>query len=382
MAKVKFAVLGGAGVIGSAHCQGVVANSRVAELAGIFDVNAAGAAKRAEEFKTRVYPSEKALLDDPELEVVMLATPHPLHAEQAIRCLRAGKHVLSEKPIAVRVSEADRMLAEARKAKRLLGVCYQLRTSPYVIKARQLIERGAVGKVRHVVCTVQGIKHDFYYGTAPWRGTWRGEGGGYLINNAPHTLDMLVHLIGAPKRVRGITRKQLQDIETDDCAYAIFEYADGAVGSFATSCNVAACGSRLEIYGDRGTLRIQNGELSYFKPKMPVEAFVRRKTQSSLYAGLEVKEVPQTLPKAPGNHAGLVRNFVEAIRTGAPLVSPGDQAILSLEIVNAITLSSYTEAPVELPVPRAAYDRLLAKLISLGRKGAYRPFANPLRRGK
>ena len=156
-----------------------------------------------------------------ELDVVVVATPHPSHAELTIAALEAGAHVLCEKPLAPEVREADAMIAAADRAGRLLGVCFQQRFRPVIAAARRLVDEGRLGALVRASIVDPLYRPNAYYRTADWRGTWKGEGGGVLMNQAPHTLDLLCHLAGPPATVWGVAQRRAQPMEAEDTATAL-----------------------------------------------------------------------------------------------------------------------------------------------------------------
>src|SRR4029077_19360248 len=188
-------------------------------------------------------------------DVVVVCTPHPSHAPLTIEALEAGAHVLVEKPLAVEAREADTMIDAAERVGRLLGVCFQQRFRPVIVAAHALIASGRLGELVRVSIVDPLYRPNSYYATAGWRGTWSGEGGGVLMNQAPHTLDLLCHLAGPPETVWGLSRRRSQPMEAEDTAAALLEYPNGAVGSLETS-PVEPGAQRIELVGDRGRIVI------------------------------------------------------------------------------------------------------------------------------
>ena len=198
MTGLRVVVAGAAANIFPAHRRGLEAIE--AQVIGVQDVNAAAAATVAGELGCPVLPTITDLLELP-ADLAIILAPHPFHADIAVAALRAGRHVLTEKPMAVEVGEADRMLMEAERASRLLMVAFQQRTRSEVREARRLIQSGFLGRIQRADVLASWPRRRSYFDVSPWRGTWRGEGGGILINQGQHDIDLLCHLAGPPMRV-------------------------------------------------------------------------------------------------------------------------------------------------------------------------------------
>ena len=186
------------------------------ELVGLFDIQPETVADRASEFGSAVYSDLNQMLKEAQADLAIIMTPHPAHAEQTIACLEAGCHVLVEKPMAIEVAEADEMVAAAEKANRLIAINFQQRFRPEVEAAYRLIQDEVIGEIQHVDMALSWPRTATYYANGGWRATWNGEGGGVLLNQAPHDLDLICHLLGRPQKVYAWTRTMLQKIEVED----------------------------------------------------------------------------------------------------------------------------------------------------------------------
>jgi predicted dehydrogenase len=356
--RLQHAVVGvGAGIFG-AH-RAALALPTV-EVVGVADVNRALADERAEDLGCPAFDDYHALLAETCPDVVVIMTPHPFHAEIAIAAFEAGCHVLTEKPMAVHVGEADAMIAAAERAGRLLAVSFQFRHRPEVVAARRLIVEGRLGHLQRAEVLAVWTRAERYYSGSPWRGSWKGEGGGVLMNQAPHNLDTLCHLMDMPNRVVGWTRTHLHDIEAEDTAHAMVEWPNGALGTIHVSTGEADVGDRVEILGTAGFLSVGMGraDLRLFEPDL------RQQIRDSeiLWMTPEGRDVPVDLPGSSADHLAVYRDFHSAILHGTPLRSDGAEARMSLELANAITYSSRHGVQVELPLDRAAYAALLDEL--------------------
>lgn len=330
------------------------------QIVGVTDVDGARAEQRAEELGCPAYPDYRALIRATRPDVVVIMTPHPFHAEIAIAALEAGCHVLCEKPMAVHAGEADRMIEAAERAGRLLAVSLQFRHRPEVVAAKRLVEEGRLGQLQRIDVLACWTRAARYYRQTPWRGTWKGEGGGVLMNQAPHNLDLACFLAGPPSRVVAWTRTRLQPIEAEDTAHAMLEWPGGALGTVHVSTAEADTGDRIELLGTGGRLVIRPGSLE-------VELFetdLRHHVQEAeiLWSSPAAHPFPVELAPGQADHVAVYRDLHAAILDGTPLRSDGTQGRLSLELANAITLSSRRGIAVDLPLDRAAYAALLEEL--------------------
>ena len=223
----------GAGVF-NMH-RAVATESGLCTIVAVQDIAPAAGQARADELDCPFYVDHKAMLAQEKPDLAVIITPHPYHAPLAIDALNAGAHVLVEKPISVHAGEADAMIEAAAQNDRLLAVNFQQRFRPEIQAAKELIAGGALGELQYVNMVVVWPRTRQYFANAGWRGTWKGEGGGVLLNQAPHNLDLLVHLMGMPARVAAWTRTRIHPIETEDTVQAMFEWQNGAIGSLHVS---------------------------------------------------------------------------------------------------------------------------------------------------
>lgn len=362
MEPVRFGVIGAAGIIGGLHLK-AIQQSPHAKLVGLTDVNRDRAGSLADETGARFYADVQAMLDDPEIEAVTLCVPHPLHAPLAVEAFQAGKHVLCEKPLAVSVSEADRMISAARRAGKKLGVVFQHRLRGDIRRMKSLVDEGMLGPLYRTALADAFLRIQGYYNMAPWRGTWAGEAGGVLMNQAPHSLDLFQWLGGRPRRVLGLAGTVKHRIEVEDMASAVVEYSDGGHGSIHCNTVQAPGHLRIELWGDRGALQLENGRLQWNRLGDSIQHFSDTETQNPFgQPKVEIEALPETA-EGPG-HMGVIDDFALAVRLDREPLASGEEAIWSLELANAIILSSYTRDWVELPVDRNAYDSLLQEFLT------------------
>lgn len=358
MSGPRVVVIGAAAHIFPAHRRGLRAID--AEIVGVQDVDAERVRIVADDLGCPTYEDVDQLLRT-EADLAVILTPHPLHAEMSIACLRAGLHVLVEKPIAVEVAEADHMIGEAERLGRLLCVAFQRRARAEVQEARRLIREGVLGELQRADLLANWPRRSGYFRTAPWRGTWRGEGGGILINQGQHDLDLLCYLLGRPSRVVGWRRTQLHPIETEDTVSAMVEWPGGATGFIHISTAEVDEHQRVEITGTAGRIRMRHGRLELIRNDVDVREYAASADNPYAEPSTSAAEL---ISGAPGTHEDLYRDLAQALAgSGAP-IAPGSSAILALELANAITCSSITGAEVRLPLDRDVYGDLLRSLRS------------------
>jgi predicted dehydrogenase len=356
--RLRYGVIG-AGVIAPLHLESIAALDDV-ELIGISALDREQVMARAQEAGCAAFVDHRELLAL-EPDVVVICTPHPSHPALAIESLEAGAHVLVEKPLAVEVREADTMIETADRLSRLLGVCFQQRFRPAIAAARGLIRDGRLGELVRVSIVDPLYRPNSYYRAAGWRGTWEGEGGGVLMNQAPHTLDLLCYLAGPPATVWGLARRRSQPMEAEDTATALLEYAGGAVGTMAVSTTEPGV-QRIELVGDRARIEIVGETLSFERFEPPLSEHLP--TCPEMFGQPALVSESVALPAGRGDHLDVHQDFAAAIREGRAPRVPARDALWSLEVANAIVLSTHTGHAVPLPVDRAAYAALLAGLRS------------------
>ena len=364
--KVRLGIVG-LGNVGSAHAVNLLAGKvERAELVAVCD-GEEGRLKPYARLKT--FSSSAALFRSGAIDAVYIATPHYHHTTVGIEALRAGLHVLVEKPLSVHVADGQRMLAAHRDKRQVFAIMFQMRTTAMWRKIKQLVSGGELGEIRRINWIVTDwFRTEAYYASGGWRATWAGEGGGVLLNQCPHNLDLLQWLFGMPQRVRGYCRTgRYHRIEVEDDVTAYLEYPNGATAVFITSTGEWPGTNRLEVTGERGRLVLENGSLQYKRNAVPMSVFSRMTPATT--PGPSVLDV-QIPIKEDGETPAVVilRNFVDAILDGAPLFVPAAEGLKSVELANAMLLSSFQDRSVDLPLSARAYERLLKQLIARSRR--------------
>jgi UDP-N-acetyl-2-amino-2-deoxyglucuronate dehydrogenase len=358
---LRYAIVGAGGTIAATHLA-ALAQFRGAHVVGLADINPQVASKRAEQVGCPFFLDHRVMLKELKPDVVVVCTPHPSHMDVMIDALEVGAHVLVEKPITVEVAHADAMIAAADAAPdQIVAVNLQHRFRPMTEYVKRIIDSGELGALVRVLCVEPWFRNDTYFRTASWRGTWKGEGGGVLMNQAPHPLDLLCYLAGLPDRLWGRIQTVDHDIETEDTAQAMFEYSNGATG-FLQINTVEAGERKMEIVGDKAALELSGSKLTIrrFKPSLTE---VRRNSKE-MFGSPEIEVETLDLPGDAGAHYAVYADFQAAIVEKRKPRCDLRGARMSVELANAITLSSMTQRMVSLPIDRAEYSALLADLKS------------------
>ncbi len=312
-----------------------------------------------------VFGDASALIRSGEIDAVLIATPHYQHTSIGIEALEAGLHVMVEKPISAHKADAERLLAcAARHPRQVLAGMFQLRVEPRYARLQELIASGRLGTVQRVSWLITDwFRTDAYYASGGWRATWRGEGGGVLLNQCLHNLDVLTWLLGMPSRVRGFAQLgRWHDIEVEDQVTAYLEWADGPTGVFITSTGEAPGTNRLEIAGSRGKVVLEDDRITFTENGTDALEWSRTATVGFSKPPVTVADLPFTNHPAP--HAALMENFTAAVLDGAPLIAPGSDGMRSVELANSIVHSSLLGQTVDLPLDGADWERQLARLVS------------------
>jgi predicted dehydrogenase len=363
MEKVRCGVIG-VGGMGSGHCK-IMGEIPEVELTAICDEVPEVVQRVAEQYSVRGFQDHGELLDSGLVDMVIIATPHYFHPPIAEAAFQRGLHVLSEKPVAVSVSQADRMIQAARASGKKFGVMYQMRTEARNRAAKRLVEEGRLGEIYRANLTMGWYRSQAYYDSGTWRATWSGEGGGVLINQAPHLLDLFTWLAGLPSRITGQVRTRLHDIEVEDEAFALLEYPNGAHGYLYASVLEAPSTEQIEICGDRGKLLLR-GDLRFWELDSSIQEFTR--SSPDMWGSPKAKEVEVPIEEVPHGHGVITRNFARSILHGEPLIAPGEEGLRAVELINGMIMSGRQSRPVDVPVDRAAYDSLLADLQRTSRR--------------
>ncbi|MDD5686869.1 MAG: Gfo/Idh/MocA family oxidoreductase [Elusimicrobia bacterium] len=361
MKTVRIGVIG-VGVMGSAHAKNIKGLKRM-ELTAVCDADKEMADKLSKELNCKVYYDSKKLIRSGDVDAVIIATPHYDHTITGIDALEQGLHVLVEKPISSHKADCERLIAAHKNKKQIFAAMFQFRTFPRFKKIKSIIENGELGEIiRTNWIKTNWFRPEAYYSSGSWRATWKGEGGGILLNQCPHNLDLFQYICGMPKKVVGFCGLgKRHNIEVEDEVTAYLEYPNGATGVFITSTGEAPGTDRFEICGEMGNLICENDEIIFLRNEMSSSKF--NKTTKFKFQGPDFWNIKIPVTGTAGMHAEIIQNFVNAILDGTPLIAPAEEGIKSVELANSILYSSITGKPVELPLNSAAYEKMLKKLI-------------------
>jgi len=359
--KVRLGIIG-VGGMGSGHA-GEVLGKKVnrCELTAVCDINPVQLRKYDDPVKK--FEDSRALIRSGTVDAVLIATPHYGHTTIGIDALKQGLHVLVEKPISVHKADCERLIAAHKNKKQVFAAMFNQRTDPHYKKVRQLVQGGDLGPIRRVNWIITDwFRTEFYYASGTWRATWAGEGGGVLLNQCPHNLDLFQWICGMPSRVRGFCGLgKHHRIEVEDEVTAYFEYPNGATGVFVTTTGEAPGSNRLEIAGENGRIVAEGGCVQFRRNEMPMTKFSRE--VKAAFATPEVWNIDIPVRGYGGQHLEIKQNFVDAILDGAPLVAPAREGIRSVELANAMLFSSLTGKTVDLPLNGKVYEKTLKQLI-------------------
>ena len=364
---VRFAIIG-LGVVGARHVQTFrKSRSRDFALTAAMEVNpeVARSAKSALPPDVPIYSSMDELVAAKVCDAVLIAVPHCWHPVLTIQAARAGLHVLCEKPLAVTVGPARAMIAECDLNQVALGAMLQDRTSAMNVAMKRMISAGRLGRIHRIsqVCT-RWYRTQAYYDSGAWRGTWDGEGGGILINQACHALDVFQWLGGMPTSVLASVGTRIHQIEVENTAEALLQYADGAMGHFYVSTAHEPGMDFIEIFGDKGTLVARDGKLRFARLEAPLSRHIQRcKIAEADIAKIRAAWTGVKLPAKPGgSHAEVIAAFAAHLLGGKPMVATGAEALNELELSNAMYVSAYSSKAATLPVDAREIEKIIARL--------------------
>lgn len=320
----------GAGNITETHIRAALATGDI-QIAAIYGANGAKAARLAETYGGTSYGDFDAFLAHRPMDVVVIGSPSGCHADEGIAAAERGLHVLTEKPIDISTERTDEMIRAARRAGVKLGVIFQDRLKPDILRLKRWIESGKLGRPILVEAAVKWYRPPEYYTKSKWRGTLALDGGGALMNQGIHTVDLLLYLLGDVARVQAVTATTLHDIESEDTCVATLEFANGVVGVLhATTAAYPGYPRRVEITGSEGTVRLEHDRIVSADLRNPV-AEQREETPTDQNASASSPVVSDVR-----GHQRIIEDFVQSIRTGRNPVCDGEEGRRSLALVEAI----------------------------------------------
>lgn len=361
LSKVRVGIIG-VGNMGSSHANTLLQNKVPrAELTAVVDISPKALANfpGVKHFSTFAELAKSGLVD-----AVIIATPHYGHTVIGMQALKAGFHVLVEKPISVHKGDCQKLIAAHKNKKQVFAAMFNQRTDPHFTKLRSLIQTGQLGKIQRVNWIITDwFRTEAYYSSGGWRATWAGEGGGVLLNQCPHNLDLYQWLFGMPDRVRAFCHLgKYHNIEVEDEVTSYMEYNNGATGVLITTTGEAPGTNRLEVAGEWGRVVIEDGNIRFTRNVESSTSYNR--TSQQRYTPPDTWQINIPAQGLGGQHTEILQNFVNAILDGTPLIAPAEEGIHSVELANAMLFSSLKGETIDLPLKSAAYEKTLKKLIA------------------
>ncbi|MDE7361279.1 MAG: Gfo/Idh/MocA family oxidoreductase [Oscillospiraceae bacterium] len=362
MDKIRLGIIG-VGNMGSGHlrnvAEGKCPNVEVTAVADINPEKLDNALKICP--SVRCFDSAEKMLDSGLVDAALIAVPHYDHPVYAIECFKRGIHVLTEKPAGVTARSVREMNEAAERSGVKFAIMFNQRTDPLYRRAREIVSSGALGQTKRLVWIITNwYRTQSYYDSGSWRATWNGEGGGVLLNQAPHNLDLWQWIFGIPKRVRAFCAEgKYHNIHVEDDVTIYGEYENGATAVFISSTGEAPGTNRLEITGDMGKLVLENEKLKWWRLKTSEREFCFTEKNGFAWPESDYEEFSE---KSPEGHPIILENFAEAILNGAELIADGREGLNSLSISNAAYLSSWTNDWAELPTDEEMFEAYLKRL--------------------
>ena len=375
--KVRLGIVG-LGAQGSMYAQfiktGMVPNM---EIGAICDHDQAKAEITQSEFPdVKFYSDYETMLDSGDVDAIVTCVPHYLHPEMGIAALQRGVHALVEKPAGVYTKQVKELNAFAEtKPELTFAIMFNQRNNPLYQKMKEIVDSGDIGKIRRTNWIITTWwRPQGYYDQSAWRATWGGEGGGVLVNQAPHQLDLLQWICGVPKSVYAkVAYGFRRNIAVEDEVTALIDYGEGATGVFVTATHDLVGTDRFEILGDNGKIVVDRSKTATVsrlsKPERELSESMDMQDVMRLFTGglrtddYYSSEVVEFESAWGGQHAGVLENFAANILDGTPLIAPGSDGINGVRLANAIHLSSWTGAEVPLDFDEEVYLTELNKRI-------------------
>lgn len=334
-------------------------------LVGVCDNNSSKLKFAEEKFEDvegiKFYDNYLNMLDDKACDAILVETPHYQHPEIVIDCLKRGIHVICDKPAGVYTKQVKEMNEIASKSNALFTMMFNQRTNCVYRKMKEMIDQGLLGELQRVTWIITDwYRTQSYYDNGSWRATWAGEGGGVLINQCPHQIDLIQWILGEmPTKVTSFCQYgKWHDIEVEDDVTAYFEYKNGASGVFITTTGEAPGTNRLEISGSKGKLLSEDGNLIFYQNE--IDSIENCKVSPKGFDKPKCNKINVELDGNNPQHVGIINNFANAILGLEELFIKGQEGINGVELMNAIELSGWKNSKVvTLPVDEDEYLEIL-----------------------
>ena len=358
MEKLRVGIIG-IGNMGSAHCANLT-DKKIPDmtLTAVCDINP----KRLE-WAEKKYPDVQRFATSDELlaahvcDVIIVATPHYDHPRLVIEGLQKGYHMMCEKPAGVYTKAVEEMNAVAEKSDKMFGIMFNQRTNPAYIEMKHIVESGQLGAIKRTNWIITDwYRSQAYYDSGNWRATWNGEGGGVLLNQCPHNLDLWQWICGMPVKVQAhLHFGKWHHIEVEDDVTAYVEYANGATGVFITSTADAPGDNRFEVLGTKGKLVCEGNKLTFYRNVVDERDFCFGNTGGFAALKYDTIEYNYTGSEWGEQHVGVLKAFAGAILRGEKPIADGKEGINGLTLSNAMHLSAWLGRAVDLPLDADLY---------------------------
>ena len=366
MNELKIGIIG-IGNMGYTHAKSISEGKiNRLKLVAVCDIDKSKLEKAKENFKNVLtFENADELFASNTVNAVIIATPHYLHTEIAIKAFNAGLNVLTEKPAGVRASDVLKMNNAAKKSGKIFGIMWNQRTNPLFQKAKEIVENETLGSMKRMVWIITNwYRTQSYYDSATWRATWSGEGGGVLLNQAPHNLDLWQWIFGMPDAIyASCDVGKWHNIEVEDDATIIGYYKNGATATFITSTGEYPGTNRLEISGSKGKMILEKGKLTLLLTEGDEREFCYTCPDGFPHFGVTETIIEQI--ERESAHNGILQNFTDAVLDGTPLLASGYEGIKEITLSNAAYLSAWTGKKIDLPLDYNAFDEELQKRIEV-----------------
>ncbi len=364
MSKVRLGIIG-IGNMGSSHIKNYLEGSMPEiEISAVADIKPDRLEWAKEQIpEVKCYNTASALMDSGDVEAVLIATPHYDHPPLVIEALEKGLHAMSEKPAGVYTKQVKEMNAVAEKSDKIFGIMFNQRTNCLYRKAHELVHSGKFGELKRVTWIITDwYRTQAYYNSGGWRATWSGEGGGVLLNQCPHQLDLWQWICGMPEKITAVCHEgKWHNIEVEDDVMIYAQYPNGATGTFITTTGDYPGTNRLEITLDRAKLICEDGKLLVKELKVGTKEYTANCKEG--FSSIECEEYEAELDGRNDQHVEVMNKFAAAILRGEPLTASGIEGINGLTISNAAFLSSWLGKEVTLPIDEDLFYELLQKKI-------------------
>lgn len=362
--KIKLGIIG-MGNMGKDHSRNVALRGKCpsVELVAVADID-----PKALEWAKENLPESVTLFDDAEkmmdsglIDTCLVAIPHYYHPYYALRGFEKGINVLIEKPAGVYTRQVREMNEAAAKADVKFGIMFNQRTDPLYARAHEIVHSGQLGELKRMVWIITNwYRTQAYYDSGSWRGSWNGEGGGVLLNQAPHNLDLWQWICGMPKKITATCAiGKYHNIGVEDDVTILGEYENGATATFITTTGETPGTNRLEISGTLGKIVIEEGKLKWWKLDRSERDICANEKNGFYSSKPEYSEYSEEVFLG---HPFILENFAKAILHGEKMIAPGEDGINSLTLSNAAYLSTWAGRTIELPIDEAEFEKYLKEL--------------------